>query len=78
MTGADASRAAQAAEDVRRSLSGFRDGPSASAQVRTILDFLRRHERVPEPLDPWRERHLRARAAVQAVLEGLRARVRAS
>jgi RecB family exonuclease len=71
MTGADASRAAQAAGDVRRSLSGFRDGASASAQVRTILSFLRQHERVPEPADPWRERHLRARVAVQAVLEGL-------
>ena len=71
MSGADASRAAQAAAEARRGLSSFREGISASAQVRSILDFLETHERLPEPADPWRERHLRARAAVHAVLEGL-------
>jgi RecB family exonuclease len=69
--GADPLRAAQAAAVARRRLIGFRVGASASVQVRTILEFLRTYERLPEPADPWRERHLRARAAVHAVLEGL-------
>jgi len=69
--GADPAKAAQAAAEVRHRLIGFREGASASAQLRSILEFLRAYERLPEPADPWRERHLRARAAVHAVLEGL-------
>jgi RecB family exonuclease len=68
---ANAVRAARAADDVRTSLLEFREGSSASSQVRAILDFLRRHEQVPVAGDPGRERHLRARAAVHAVLASL-------
>src|SRR4030095_7214822 len=50
---------------------GFRDAATASTQVRTVLNFLRSHERLPDAGDRWRERHLRARAAVHAALEGL-------
>lgn len=68
---AGAMRAAAAAAAARRDLAGFRDGASASAQVRTVLAFLRAHERLPDEADPWRERHLRARTAVHTVLERL-------
>ncbi len=69
--GAGAVRAAQAAAIVRHRLLPFREGPSASAQVMALLDFLRAHEVPAGQDDPWRERHVRARAAVQAVLAGL-------
>ncbi len=70
-TGRAAGRAARAAAAVAGELRDFRDGPSASAQVRAIITFLRRHERLPDAADPWRERHLRARAAVLGALEAL-------
>ncbi|HXT68569.1 MAG TPA: PD-(D/E)XK nuclease family protein [Vicinamibacterales bacterium] len=72
-SGAGATRAAKAAASVREQLLAFRDGASASAQVRVLLDFLRMHEQLPAQDDPWRERHLRARSAVQTVLAELAA-----
>jgi RecB family exonuclease len=51
-------------------LDPFRSASTASGQVRTVSDFLRRHERPPHS-GAWRERHLRARAAVLAALEEL-------
>ena len=64
-------RAARAAAAAAGSLGGFRNADAASSQVRTILTFLRTQERLPGPADRWRERHLRARAAVLSALEGL-------
>jgi RecB family exonuclease len=64
-------RAARAAATASDHLDGFRDAPHASAQVRAISTFLRAHERLPQITDQWRERHLRARGAVLAALDGL-------
>ena len=64
-------RAARAAASAAAALAGFRNAPKASAQIRTIVTFLRTHERLPEATDRWRERHLRARAAVLSALDGL-------
>lgn len=63
--------AARAAADAATALRDFRDAPTASAQVRTLIAFLRRFERLPATGDVRRERHLRARAAVIGVLDGL-------
>jgi RecB family exonuclease len=52
-------------------LDPFLSASTASEQVRTISAFLRRHERPPHASDVWRDRHLRARAAVLAALEEL-------
>ena len=57
--------------DVVAGLDPFRTAPLASTQVRTVAAFLRRHERLPASGASWRERHLRARAAVLAVLDEL-------
>ena len=47
-------------------------GAHASIQIDTMLQFIARHERLPEPSDPWYSSHVRARAAVLAGLAGLR------
>jgi RecB family exonuclease len=52
-------------------LQAIADAGSASAQLRALLAFVRAHERLPAASDPWHPRHLRARAAVLAVLESL-------
>lgn len=49
-----------------------RVAPRASEQLNALLRFLRAHERLPAVGDPWRERHLRARAAVLSALDRLR------
>jgi RecB family exonuclease len=64
-------RAARAAAAVSEALRPFRDGAEAALQVRSLSMFLRRHERLPDEGDVWRERHLRARASVLAALDGL-------
>ena len=72
--GADAvraARAARAAEVMVEALRPFRAADAASAQVDAIAAFLRRHQRGPALDDGWRERYLRARAAVLGVLDGL-------
>lgn len=66
-----ARRAARAAADAYRALEPFRTASTASAQVRAVAAFLRAHERAPEIGATWRERHLRARAAVLTVLDEL-------
>jgi RecB family exonuclease len=68
-----AARAAQAAAAMRAMLLPFRKSRQPSVQIRTILDFLRRHEPAPDDDHPWRDRHLRARAAVHLALESLAA-----
>ncbi len=52
-------------------LEPFRAAMTASAQVAAVAAFLRAHERTPEPGAWWRDRHLRARAAVLTVLDEL-------
>jgi len=64
-------RAARAAAGAASELGSFRDGPDAAAQVRSLSSFLRTYERLPDEDEPWRARHLRARAAVLAALDGL-------
>ena len=53
-------------------LETIRRADRASVQIDALLRFIRRHERMPAASAPWRERHLRARAAVLATLESLR------
>ena len=48
-----------------------RGGRPRPRRFASIVAFLRRHERLPDAADPWRERHLRARAAVLVALETL-------
>ncbi len=62
------SAAAAAATELREATGA----PSASAQVMSLIAFVSTHERLPGEQDPWRARHLRARAAVLAALESLR------
>ncbi len=64
--------AVRAALDAARELSSALSAESASAQIDGIVRFLAARERRPQPSDPWHARHLRARAAVMAALEGLR------
>ena len=45
--------------------------PRASEQIDALRQFILRHERQPQPTDPWHERHFRARAAVLGALDGL-------
>jgi RecB family exonuclease len=70
---AGALRAARAAAAVRAALDPYRGAPAASAQVRVLSTFIRRHEILPAGDDQWRDRHLRARAAVLGVLDELAA-----
>ena len=62
----DATAAAAAA------LESVRTGESASSQLSALLAFVKTHERLPVEGATWRERHLRARAAVLAAIEELR------
>ncbi len=66
-----AARAARIAAAVSRDLVAFRGPAAASAQVGAIAAFLRQHERTVPADDAWRDRHLRARAAVLGALDGL-------
>lgn len=66
-----AKRAAQASAAIAAALGPACDGTAASVQLRTLTGFLRAHERAPRAEAEWRERHLRGRAAVLGVLEGL-------
>jgi hypothetical protein len=65
---ADALTAAIAAADALRPVL---EAPAASEQLDALLDFVRAHERVPDPDAPWAARHQRARAAVVGALESL-------
>lgn len=46
--------------------------PHASRQLDALAGFIRTFERHPAATDAWRERHLRARAAILSALESLR------
>jgi RecB family exonuclease len=65
------SRGLAAAIHVATELQEVAEEDRASAQFGRLVAFVRRHERVPHATAPWRERHLRARAAILAALEGL-------
>lgn len=52
-------------------LRGVAHGEGASAQVTALCTFIAAHERLPLPADRWHGRHLRARGAILATLQGL-------
>lgn len=68
----ESKRALDTAVLLAEELDGIVAATSASQQFDELLAFLRRHERPSRADAPWRERHLRARAAILAALEGLR------
>jgi RecB family exonuclease len=70
--GDEARRALAAALEVCAQLQTIVGAASASRQLETLIEFLKRYERLPPVSASWRERHLRARAAVHAALDGLR------
>jgi RecB family exonuclease len=61
----------RAANAAARELRAAADAPSASAQIRALLAFVRSHERLPAATDSWGAGHARARAAVVSALESL-------
>jgi RecB family exonuclease len=66
-----AAGALRAADAAAEELRGVLHAPAASAQIAALVAFTRAHERLPSAADPWRTRHLRARAAVLSALEAL-------
>jgi RecB family exonuclease len=66
-----ARRAAVAAAAAARRLEPFRAAPGASAQVATIVTFIREHERAGGDGGPARARWERARAAVLGAIDEL-------
>ncbi len=66
-----AARGASAAAHVRERLQPFREATRASVQIHAISQFLRDCHRLPDDRDEAADRHLRARAAVLGVLDGL-------
>lgn len=64
--------ALRAAAALADEISDAAGGSRASAQIGALTRFIARHERPLDPSDPWHARHLRARSAVLAVLDGLR------
>jgi RecB family exonuclease len=69
---ASAIAAARAAGAACRALEPLATEAKPSEHIGVLLDFIARHERLPHTIDPLRERHLRARAAVFSTLEQLR------
>ena len=67
-----AANAVRAAAQAAVELQDVRDAKSASRQFSSLITFIAAHERVPDAATPGRDRHLRARAAVLAILESLR------
>ncbi|MDQ3213486.1 MAG: PD-(D/E)XK nuclease family protein [Acidobacteriota bacterium] len=59
--------AARAALELREVVHG----DAASRQVSALRAFIAGHERLPAPSDGWHARHLRARGAILAALQGL-------
>lgn len=70
-------RAAAIARRVVTDLAPLEQVRPASAHLADLERFLRKYERLPARHDPYRERHLRARAAVLGAIERLRAAHRA-
>jgi len=68
----DGEPAVRAAAATAHALDAALSAPTASAQIDGVLDFVRSHERLPDPADPWYARHMRARGAVLSALEMLR------
>jgi RecB family exonuclease len=66
-----ARRAATAAAAAARQLEPFRSASGASAQVASVVAFIREHERVVAESGPARERWDRARAAVLGAIDDL-------
>ena len=64
--------ALRAAASVADDLTPLTDAARASEQLAALLRFIGRHERLPVDSDPWRARHMRARAALLGGLDGLR------
>jgi len=62
-------RAARVAARIREELAPYRNSESASGQLGSIAQFLRRHELAPVEAEWPDERHVRARAAVLAALD---------
>lgn len=69
-TGARA-RAGRAALDLARALDPLTSEATASVHLAYLIDIINRHERLPAPADPQRERHLRARGAILGALAEL-------
>ena len=65
--------AARAAADAAAQLAVLAGDAQASTHLGALLAFLKRHDRWCSPDDPAFERHQRARAAILAALETLRA-----
>ena len=65
--------AARQAAHMRSALMPFRHAEQPSAQIRTVLEFLRQYEPRPGDDSPGQDRYLRARAAVHLTLESLAA-----
>jgi len=60
------------AAEVARELAAAVAPDGAPDQIDGILAFIAAHERLPNDSDPWKARHLRARAAVLGALHMLR------
>jgi len=71
-TQASAARAGRAALDISRDLATLGEGHTAAAHLTTMIEFWRRHERLPVVDDAVRSRLLRARAAILGLLGELR------
>ena len=60
-----------AALDVAPQVQQIKSSTAASLQIRALIDFVRRHEVLPDPASAVFERHLRARTAVVGALAAL-------
>lgn len=67
----DLALAARAAALVATELSPLAVAAPVSAHVAAVRAFLAAHERTVDPSDPLAQRHLRARAAALAILDGV-------
>jgi RecB family exonuclease len=63
---------ASTASMIAQELTAVASAPDSPSQIDAVLTFIRAHEQLPDPRDPWYERHMRARAAVLGALELLR------
>ena len=66
-----AQRGLEAARDAAAALGPILTAAAASQQIRLLRAFITRFEVVPSGADEWISRHLRARSAILAALDGL-------
>ena len=66
------SDAVRAAAGAAAELRGVREARSASEQLSSLLTFIAAHEQLPDADSSTHDAHLRARAAVLAIIESLR------